>query len=62
MTMLEYFKMILQKVSFDISLFRIELKKALQSLTVDDRNELKRWCIQTFGLQYCKQAAQDLSM
>ncbi|MFN0274956.1 MAG: hypothetical protein ACKVPJ_04370 [Chitinophagales bacterium] len=62
MTMLEYFKMILQKVSFDISLFRSELNKALQSLTMEERNELKRWCIQTFGLPFCKQAMPDFSL
>lgn len=59
MTMLEYFKMILQKVSFDISLFRNEFKKALTNLSDDEKTELRRWCIQTFGLQYCKQAATD---
>jgi len=56
MTMLEYFKVILQKVSFDINLFRTELIKATRSLADIEMEELKQWCVQTFGLQYCNEA------
>lgn len=42
--MLEYFKVILSKVSFDKSLFEKELKKALKSLIADDVDRLKVWC------------------
>jgi len=60
MTMLEYFKMILQKVSFDKSLFRAEYYKALKKLINEEVSELRNWCIETFGLSYCLQAAPDL--
>jgi hypothetical protein len=42
-TMLEYFKIILDKVSFDRKLFRKEYRKSLSSLTRDEANQLKNW-------------------
>ncbi|MBC8046355.1 MAG: hypothetical protein H7Y00_06130 [Fimbriimonadaceae bacterium] len=57
--MLEYFKMILQKVSFDVTLFRTELEKATHSLLPEDITELKKWCIETFGVQYCQKAVPE---
>lgn len=62
MTMLEYCKMILEKVSFDMNLFRIELKKALDQLIGEEITELKKWCITRFGLNYCKMAAPEIPL
>lgn len=50
--MLEYFKMILSKVSFDRRLFEKELKKAIKSLVDQEVNLLEEWCYQHFGQQY----------
>jgi len=41
--MLEYCKLILGKFTFDKALFRKEYRKSLQYLSVEDRQELKRW-------------------
>jgi hypothetical protein len=51
-SMLEYSKMILEKVSFDSKLFEKELLKALNMLIPKDRDELQTWVLRTFGLQY----------
>lgn len=48
-SMLEYFKTILDKVSFDLKLFEKELKKALKSLVAEEIEELKRWCFKNYG-------------
>ncbi|NQZ77198.1 MAG: hypothetical protein HRT61_14025 [Ekhidna sp.] len=50
--MLEYFKTILSKVSFDKRLFEKELKKAIKSLVEDEIGELKEWCYRNFGSQH----------
>lgn len=50
--MLEYFKTILAKVSFDKKLFEKELRKAIRSVMVDELGELKRWCYAKFGHLY----------
>lgn len=50
--MLEYFKIILSKVSFDGKLFEKELKKAIKSLVEEDLPDLKRWCYDKFGHIY----------
>ncbi len=42
-SMLEYFKIVLNKVSFDRKLFRKEYRKSLSWLTKDEANELKNW-------------------
>lgn len=47
--MLDYFKTILDKVSFDLKLFEKELKKALKSLVGNEIEELKKWCYSKFG-------------
>lgn len=47
--MFEYTKNILTKVSFDKSLFRKELSKAVKMLKKDERRLLKIWCIATFA-------------
>lgn len=51
-SMLDYSKLILEKVSFDSTLFEKELRKALRMLIPTDREELKSWVIRTFGPQY----------
>lgn len=51
-TMLEYIKMILQKVSFDKSLFEKELKKAIAMLVPEEIKQLKSWCYEQFGRLY----------
>ncbi|WP_339699789.1 hypothetical protein [uncultured Roseivirga sp.] len=50
--MLEYFKTILAKVSFDKKLFEKELRKAIHSVIGDELEELKRWCYSKFGHLY----------
>ena len=50
--MLEYFKTILQKVSFDPYLFERELKKAIRTLIPQELIELKKWCYARFGNIY----------
>ena len=50
--MLDYFKTILKKVSFDAFLFERELKKAIKSLINEQLEELKAWCYKHFGDQY----------
>jgi hypothetical protein len=53
LSMLEYIKTILQKVSFDKALFEKELAKAIQLLTMPDEvKQLKRWCYAQFGKVY----------
>jgi len=46
--MLEYFKKILSKVSFDSKLFEKELKKALKALLASEIEELRSWCYAQF--------------
>jgi hypothetical protein len=52
MSMLEYIKMILEKVSFDKSLFEKELKKGIKQLVPTEVRLLKEWCYDRFGLLY----------
>jgi hypothetical protein len=54
--------MILEKVSFDPNLFRNELYKAFRELVPDEIYELKKWCIATFGWNYCVTAAPVFSV
>jgi hypothetical protein len=46
--MLEYFKTILSKVSFDKRLFEKELKKAIRCLLPEEVLQLKEWCYSRF--------------
>ena len=50
--MFEYSKQILTKVSFDRTLFKKELKKAIKWLKSDERKMLMIWCLATFGNKY----------
>ena len=50
--MFEYSKEILTKVSFDRTLFKKELRKAIRWLKYDERKLLMIWCIATFGNKY----------
>ncbi|MEQ9229270.1 MAG: hypothetical protein RIF46_01205 [Cyclobacteriaceae bacterium] len=47
--MLEYFKTVLSKVSFDKRLFEKELKKALNALIPDEVTQLRDWCYAKFS-------------
>lgn len=49
MTMLEYSKMILEKVSFEPRIFKKELRKALRQSTKDEFQHLMTWCRKKFG-------------
>jgi hypothetical protein len=51
-SMLEYTKLILEKVSFDRRLFEKELKKAIRYLIEPELRELELWCMERFGLRY----------
>jgi hypothetical protein len=51
-TILEYFKIILEKVSFDAKLFEKELRKAISQLIKSELIILKKWCYQQFGKKY----------
>jgi hypothetical protein len=46
--MLDYFKSILTRVSFDGRLFEKELRKAIRTLVVDEVQELRDWCYAHF--------------
>ena len=52
MTILDYVKVILQKVSFDAKLFEKELRKAIKTLVTDEIKELRAWCSEQFGMMY----------
>jgi hypothetical protein len=48
MTLLEYNKLILEKVSFCPNLFKKELKKALRNTDKNDSSSLIFWCRERF--------------
>ncbi len=50
--MFELSKNILEKVSFDKTLFRKELTKAMRWLKPNEKTLLKMWCLTTFGHMY----------
>jgi hypothetical protein len=47
--MLEYTKIILEKVSFDPRIFRKELRKSVNYVTKEEYGHLKAWVKQKFG-------------
>ena len=52
MKMLNYFKTILSRVSFDALLFEKELRKAIKALIAEEVQELKSWCYANFGNEH----------
>ena len=50
--MLEFSKSVLQKVSFDHSLFQRELHKSIQWVNQADVENLRIWCMETYGNQH----------
>ncbi|WP_192823468.1 hypothetical protein [Rufibacter sp. LB8] len=50
--MLEYVKLILDKVSFDSSLFEKELRKSVRMLVRTELETLRDWCYQRFSGTY----------
>ena len=40
---LNYYKQVLEKVSFDVTLFKKELEKAFSYLTPNEQQALRRW-------------------
>lgn len=50
--MLNYVKLILQKVSFDRHLFEKELRKAIASLLPQELEELRAWCYEQYSSKY----------
>ena len=59
--MLDYVKIILQKVSFNEYLFEKELRKSLQTLLREDVLELKKWCYENFSESYLQILNQHFS-
>jgi hypothetical protein len=45
MSMLEYYKVVLENVSFDSALFLKELRKAFKRLIQPEAEELLAWCV-----------------
>jgi len=50
--MLEYVKLILDKVSFDPALFEKELRKSVKTLVSDELELLQSWCYTHFPTTY----------
>ncbi len=52
MPMLNYVKTVLSKVSFDALLFEKELRKAIKMLIVEEVQELRNWCYNSFAGEF----------
>jgi hypothetical protein len=52
LTMLDFCKEVLTKVSFDRFLFRKELQKAIRWLSGEELVQFRHWCLETFGNRY----------
>ena len=50
--MLAYSKNVLNKMSFDVLLFKKELTKACNNLLAEEVDELMKWVLENFGAQY----------
>lgn len=50
--MLEYYKVILRKVSFNSDLFEKELKKAMRHLNSFEQKELQKWLMENYFAKY----------
>ncbi|MEJ6736989.1 MAG: hypothetical protein QNK84_08120 [Flavobacteriales bacterium] len=53
--MLVYSKNVLNKMSFDVFLFKKELTKACKNLSTEEVDELMKWVLENFGAQYVLQ-------
>ena len=53
--MLAYSKNVLNKMSFDVTLFKKELSKAYQNLLEEEIEELMNWVMEKFGPKYVLQ-------
>jgi len=51
-TTLEYYKFILERVSFDADLFEKEFKKAISNLPQDEASQLKLWVKSNYAKYY----------
>jgi replication initiation and membrane attachment protein DnaB len=58
--MLEQTKVVLSNVSFDFSLFRKELLKAIKWLNSTEIETLKQWCFENFSEKYKEIASEIL--
>tara|TARA_B100000900_G_C20291129_1_gene598128 strand:- start:46 stop:228 length:183 start_codon:yes stop_codon:yes gene_type:complete len=52
--MLEFSKIVLQKVSFDHLLFKKELSKSIKWMNKNDLKDFRKWCLKMFGTRYAK--------
>jgi hypothetical protein len=50
--MLAYSQNVLNKMSFDVLLFKKELTKACKNLLAEEVDELMKWVLENFGAQY----------
>jgi len=50
--MLAYSKNVLNKMSFDVILFKKELTKACKNLLEEEIEDLMKWVMEKFGPQY----------
>jgi len=50
--MLVYSQNVLNKMSFDVLLFKKELTKACKNLLAEEVDELMIWVLENFGTQY----------
>jgi hypothetical protein len=57
--MLEMYKYILGKVSFDKVIFKKELAKAMKSLQKEEAKNLKKWCSVSFDSKLIKECDMD---
>lgn len=59
---LDYYKMILQKVSFDPVLLKKEYRKAVQRLQPEEADQLKRWLRQKPFYQMMQHDGKETAM
>jgi hypothetical protein len=58
--MLDYCKIILEKLSFSRTLFRKEYRKSLRFLTPSERNVFRKWVREKYGDHFFKNTTEDL--
>lgn len=59
---LDYYKLILQKVSFDPVLLKKEYRKAVQRLQPEEADQLKKWLRQKPFYQMIQPESKETSM